>query len=306
MWKVCAIGGVAAGLEQICEAEQNFGRGWVLVVMLLKRKSKLQKKFTFVKGFALLLVLVFFPAQQVKADAGPEPPSMTFYFDLPSDYAIEHVEIRRCTTPTCEQFTVFPPENPQPWERMWCDGARCLAVGIGSRSYFQLMVHFSNEKTLVSNVFRDWSYAATYHVHVQNDALIVEEERTCCSLTAGGVWNFLLFWPMLGFTLFVELLATVWYARRIKRKIKDAYVILANVLSFSIVWFVFPALFYATPLVWLVAEPFAFVFEGILFYVKREKMNLSGKQAFVLSAVANAASILAAMAGFGLLALIFD
>jgi len=256
--------------------------------------------------FLLLLAMAFFPGQQVKADAGPEPPSMTFYFDMPPGYDVVDAEIRICTTPSCEQFTVFPPEDPEPWERLWCKNARCLAVSIGSRNYFQLVAHFSNGETLVSNVFQDWSYAATYHVHMQEDALIVEEERKCCSF-AGVLFLFL---PMLMFTIVVEMLASVWYAKRIKRKINDGYVLLANFLSFSVIWFVFPFFFYEnTPLIWVAAEAFAFIFEGTLFYVKREKMNLSGKQAFVLSGVANAASVLAAVmiiAGLGVLFWLVD
>lgn len=261
-------------------------------------------------AFALLLIVTFFPAQQAKADAGPEPPSMTFYFDLPAGCHIEHAEIRRCTTPACEQFTVFPSKESQPWERMWCSDARCLAVSIGSRNYFQLVVRFSNGKTLVSNVFRDWSYAATYRVHVQDDALLVEEERACCSLAAIGIWDFCLFWPMLGFTIMVEVMAAIAYATW-RLKLKDKLIIvvsfgaLANFISFPIVWFVFPYFFYAPSHTWMAAEIFAFVTEGVLFFLVRRSIGISGKQAFVLSAVMNAASVLVALAGLGMLALIF-
>jgi len=250
--------------------------------------------------FLLLLAMAFFPGQQVKADAGPEPPSMTFYFDMPPGYDVVDAEIRICTTPSCEQFTVFPPEDPEPWERLWCENAKCLAVSIGSRNYFQLVAHFSNGETLVSNVFRDWSYAATYHVHMQEGALIVEEERKCCSFAMIGLWDFCLFWPMLGFTSAVEIMAAIAYTiRRLKRRDNLLAVILigelANFLSFPIVWFVFPYFFYTTPDVWIAAEAFAFVFEGILFFLMRRRMGISGKQAFVLSAVMNAASVLAAV-----------
>ncbi len=172
-------------------------------------------------------------------------------------------------------------------------------MGIGSRDYFRLVVYFTNGETLISPTFRHWSYSATYRVQLEGDILRVEEERGCCPWVAVDAWRILLFLPLFGFTLAIETLAAVGYNEVTKQRIGVGYVALANTLSFPIVWFVFPSFVYrATWLTWVAAEVFAFAFEGGLFFLWRRRMGLSGKQAFLLSAINNTASVTTA---FGLI-----
>jgi len=130
-------------------------------------------------ALALVLLLSFLPWQQANADAGPPPPSMTFYFQTDGGAPnITDIVLRVCETPACDQFTLFPPpeEQHEPWEKIWlrCQDARCIAVGVPTGKYYQLVVRMDG-KPLTSNVFTKKAYAAKYWVTIEGETLRVRE-----------------------------------------------------------------------------------------------------------------------------------
>ena len=258
-------------------------------------------------ALALVLFLSAFPWQRAKADAGPPPPSMTFYFQTDGGTPnITDIALRVCETPTCEQFTLFPPpeEEHEPWEKIWlvCQDARCHAVGVPYRKFFQLVVHIDG-RPLLSNVFTKKAYGAEYNVTVQDGALQVEEKGVFSYAFFDLIdpWLFLIFLVALAWTLATE--SMVWvaaYARR-WRKIKAYHVVIVNLISLPIIWLVMPLLVFDVRLAFAAGEAFAFLFEGGTYFILNRSSRLSVKEAFAFSAIANLTSLLTAAASLGLL-----
>ncbi len=262
-------------------------------------------------ALALVLFLSIFPWQRAKADAGPPPPSMTFYFQTDGGTPnITDIALRVCETPTCEQFTLFPPpeEEHEPWEKIWltCKDGHCLAAGMPSRKYYQLVVQLNGQR-LLSNVFTQKSYSAKYHVMVQGGALQVEEiplsDYTFFEFV--DPWLFFLFWLALAWTLGVE--ALVWVAADARgwRKIKANHVLIVNLISLPVIWLVMPLLVFDVRLAFAAGEAFAFLFEGGAYFILNRAARISVKEAFAFSAIANLTSLLTALGAVGALALLF-
>ncbi len=140
-------------------------------------------KFRLFPAFLLLTFPSLFSAYSiyhVKSDAGPPPPSMTFYFysngHAYNTEAITSIVLYVCKTPTCEQFTLFPPPEGQrePWQKIRCNRTHCLAVGVPSSKYYRLAVQIESQ-WLTSNVFVKRAYSAKYYAEVTSDALNVKE-----------------------------------------------------------------------------------------------------------------------------------
>jgi hypothetical protein len=84
-------------------------------------------------------------------------------------------------------------------------------------------------------------------------------------------------------TLILELSVVSIYAfkRKISKKI-IVYALVANLISLSIVWFVFPLINIGTLFIILISETFAVLFESyFIYYFNKKALNL--KQAFFLS-----------------------
>ncbi len=274
---------------------------------------------------ALVLLLSAVLRQQAKADAGPAPPSMTFYFQTDGDALnITDIVLRVCETPACDQFTLFPPpdEQHEPWEKIWlrCQDARCVAVGVPSRKYYQLVVRIDG-KPLISNVFTKKAYGAKYQVTIEGATLRVQEtllsNYTFLDLINPwhflllhlfdliDPWHFLLFWPALVWTLSTE--TVVWGVAYVKgwRKVKVYHLLIANLISLPVVWFTVPFLIYDGHLAFATGEAFAFLFEGGVYFIFNRAARISAKEAFAFSAIANLTSLLTSLGAWATLGLLF-
>ena len=93
-------------------------------------------------------------------------------------------------------------------------------------------------------------------------------------------------------TMILELIvASIYISKKQLSKRILLFVLLANLISLPIMWFVFPALLKNTSLFLLISEIFVFLLESlILYYFNKRELNL--KQSFLLSFYMNIVSFL--------------
>lgn len=162
---------------------------------------------------------------------------------------------------------------------------------------FRLAVYVpSLDKVFLSDAIVRKNYSSRYEATLLPDGTI-EIEETTSFLQSDAALLMKMFMAALVLTLFFELPiyfillsltepARQKYSKKKKRILSTVF--LANVISLSIVWFVFSLMGDSTQLI-ILAEMFAIIFEA-LFIKSLNKAILSIGKAFVLSLVANLAS----------------
>lgn len=237
------------------------------------------------------LLALFVPMQTVKADIGPKP-SMTFIFKIP-DPSIKILEGRLFTCEDEECLTPRESEIP-----VYCDENRCNLYRNSSyhesATVYQLTVKFT-DGVRASNIFSQSHYIAIYDVDIRGDELFVKE-RAFESFLKSTFTGFSLFLFLLAYvaTVVIELLvALIFLLISKKKKAMLGYILLVNLISLSIVWFVLPNFIQQNVAFIVVSECFAFASEATLLVLFGKKYDLKIWQAILLSFLMNAASFMA-------------
>ncbi len=231
-------------------------------------------------GIALLL-----PGATVIADLGPHPSekfTMKYRIEV---LPIEKGELRECKDARCSQeisIAMFP--------RLACDSTSCWSWGYGYPKYQKLRLTF-RDRPRESNAFQKHGFDATYVVTVYQDRLLVSE------VVGGYPLRFLPFGAALILTLIIELAIAAIYLSKLRLRSGLVWVLVGNLVSLPIVWFVLPRFDLSFDLNGLdsvvVAEIFAVVFEAGLLYAANRNRGLTLRHAATLSILMNAASFAA-------------
>jgi len=228
-------------------------------------------------GIALLT-----PAAQAVADIGPKP-TEKFTMDYRiAPVAIQKGELRKCSDARCEPsspIAMFP--------RIDCGTGSCSSWGYGYPEYQKLRLTFLDGPR-ESNAFQKRRFNAIYLVTVYQDRLLVRE------VVGGYPLRFLPFGAALILTLIIELAVAAIYLKRLRLLGGLVWVLVANLVSLPIVWFVFPLFDSHLDLRGLVsvatAEVFAVIFEATILYAAIRRRGLTPRHSATLSLLMNAAS----------------
>ncbi len=182
-----------------------------------------------------------------------------------------------------------------------CRGGSC-SFSYSPPEHFRLLVYLpSRDKVFISKPERRVNFHSTYSADLLADGSIHLAESTPAFLTNSVFW----FIKALTLTLGIELVTAWTFFKSPSRagvlqggKFFTS-VILANLISLPVVWFVFPRavrLLFAVPL----AEAFAVVFEACFIYLANRR-ELTPRRSLMLSAIMNLVSFF--VGGFILFAL---
>jgi hypothetical protein len=237
------------------------------------------------KALLVLLVMLFtwLIPQAVCADAGPKP-SMTFKFVYETTQPVTLVggEQMQCDDAACSRSRALGQAGPQ---RLSCQQEGCRSNAYGYAPYQKLVLQFS-DKTRESNVFETGAFNGTYTVRVTDEGLIVQEVSPTFSAS-----RLISFGIALAVTLVLELVVALLFAvfTKTSKRILLA-VLVANLFSLPLVWFVFPLLKIALLAV-VLSEVFAIVFETVVLRGISHK-HISWGKALVLGILMNVVSFL--------------
>lgn len=242
------------------------------------------------KSKALSLLILSFLVfnllfQKAYADIGPKP-SMDFYFAYKTlkQVSIVSGEQIECEDRLCLKSHPLERLGPQHFSCEKKDS--CSSMAYGYSPYQKLKITFS-DKTRESNIFESGSFNSKFYVTVEENSLNVQKTSATIPTLPKITQFFLAFFT----TLIIEIFASLVFLSITKTKKKILiYVLLANIISIPIVWFLFgllkPSLFTA-----FFSEIFAIVFEASFIYFLNKKIN-SFKKALLLSVIINIASLI--------------
>ena len=230
----------------------------------------------------------------LSADAGPKP-SIAFNFDARVAHApILGGDLLQCDDATCATSKPLAELGPQ---RIVCSADACTAQAYGFAQYQRLRLRFA-DGTRESQVFETTAFSARFMITVTDHALVVNEIWVGSALGPPMSGGFL---SALGVTMIVELVvaAICFLFMRVSLGALP-WVIVANLISLPVVWFVFPRLPLGAALSLALAEGFAVVFEALFLYATNRKRGLSLRRAGIVSFAMNAASFAAGLVAVGL------
>lgn len=277
--------------------------------------------------FSFLFVLQFFIPNLAFADMGPKP-TAEIYVTLNGGVLSEEIfggQIYTCLETEKDintriyfdalKFVEYDSSRNCYWTPtispggVWCANGKCTFLYYQYPSDFKFGVYLpSQDKVYMSNVVSNSNFQSTYQANILSDGSIYIEETTSFFLT-DPVKKIYPFLTALVLTIIFELLLALMYVRYTKKTKKILKsVLLVNLISLPIVWFVFP-LFLPTLgdsfiITIVLAEIFVFLFEGILLHLLN-KDDLSQKSAFILSLLINAVSIIVGYFPFALVMVLF-
>ena len=166
--------------------------------------------------------------------------------------------------------------------------SKVAATTTAVQAFTNLSLCFA-DKTRQSNIFEKHSFEASFTVQVNADNLSVEQIGLGLPYALSTqVMGFLV---ALVITLSIETPLAVLMLKRWKLPHKWILILVANLISLPIVWFVFPFISNNTFIVIGLAELFAIAFEACFYYLAMRKDGLSLGRAATLSALANLASV---------------
>ena len=230
--------------------------------------------------FILLAVWIFVPTASVRADMGPHP-TMDFelVWNIPR-VSVSDAALYTCADAACaEPVKVFGPFS--------CSEEGCR-YNYGSSGFYKLVIVFE-DKTRESNIFEKRGFEASFSVQVNADNLSVEQVGLALPYAPSiQVMGFLV---ALVVTLGIETPLTVLILKRWNLPRRWMLVLVANLISLPIVWFVFPFVSTETFLVVGLGKLFAVAFESGFYFLTMRKDGLSLGRAVTLSALANLASV---------------
>jgi hypothetical protein len=239
-----------------------------------------------------LLFIVLF-SSQLHADAGPKP-SMKFTIEYKTSKPVKLIEGWQFQS-QFETFNVYDSLNRKGPQGFHASQDKAKSVAFSYEQYHKLILKF-DDKVRESNVFENESFNSSYMVTVFDDKLEVKDTTAFMkdsSVIAAFIKALLL-------TLALELMVAFVYLKLARKPLKILFfVILANLITLPIVWFLFPMIMNSWAI--LVGEIFAFVTEALfLMLTCRKWFKPSG--AFLLSFMMNVMSLL--IGGFALILMI--
>lgn len=261
------------------------------------------------KTFSLLILLFSFSFifNIAYADMSPKTSieiEMTFEGQTISDESFES-ELLGCSRETRDGITpwingklatvnIYDSEKDCYWQPIQafggCHNSNCHFSYYNLPKEFKLAIYLpSQDKIYISNTANKNDFRATYKANILSDGRIDVQETT--SFLIGDTMRKIVpFFIALLVTLILELLVALIYVsvKKLPKKILKS-VLLVNFITLPIVWFIFPLYEYPMMAI-LLAEIFAFIFEGFFLYLLNKK-HLSLRKAFVLSILMNLLSL---------------
>ena len=155
-------------------------------------------------------------------------------------------------------------------------------------SEFKLAVFIpSLNKVFVTNEISRTNFNSHYRAQLSSDGYAKISETTPI-LSSDKISSFVKAFLI---TIILELLVSLIFVsvRKLPKKVL-AYVLLANIISLPIVWFLFPLIKLSIPTIIVISEIFAVLFESYFIYFLGKPI-LSLKQSFVLSILNNLVSL---------------
>jgi hypothetical protein len=266
----------------------------------------------------LLIVLLFLPIC-IYADMGPKPsvgfdvlymgekiPDSKFYAEMlgcfeNDPYDDGMVNFNKCIYEHIDVPELNITEYDSAKDCYWCP-AYLAWGGECRRSHcnfdymppkeFKLAVFIpSMNEVFISDEVSRVNFYSTYDVNLMAGGGITIEETTSFLRSDAGA-NLRYFIIALIITLILEL-AAAWIfllcSKKIPKKIL-IFVLIANLISLPVVWFIFPLIKINMALMVLLAEIFAVVFESYFLFLTNKKIGL--KKSFSLSIIMNLVSFL--------------
>jgi hypothetical protein len=247
---------------------------------------------------------LFLPTRIAHADHGPKP-SQTFQFvyQMSQPIPIWGGQLLDCADPAC---TTSTPVDKRVVAYFLCSTESCNATSpTGYAQYQKLIIRFA-DKTRESAPFthRDnGDFHNEFTVTVRENDLLVAENASLYEFISP--FQLLLFFPALFFTLLVELAVAAVYLKATQRLNRRTllWIVLVNILSVPVVWFVLPLLHRSWGLdatvIIVLSELFAFAFEAGFLYLTNRPI-LTARHVVILSLLMNASSFFLGICSSGI------
>jgi hypothetical protein len=233
----------------------------------------------------LLLAIIFIPDYSAKADAGPKS-SMNFNFRFPNNnVSIIEGKLLICPDKDCKNFEIYEGYFD-------CTASSCFAYPQGPQkfvgyNYYKIIVTFT-DGVRESNVFQKRDFNSHYEVTFEQSLLIVKEIFSLGSLFNPYYVIFFIASAILTIPVETGIAFIYFWIIKIKKSFLIR-VVLANLVSLAIIWFIFP-LFIKVETYLFFAEAFVAVFEAIFLFIAGRNFRFPIAHAFLLSLVMNIAS----------------
>lgn len=249
----------------------------------------LRKSDCFAIPTLIALILSAFISLPAYADIGPKP-SLEFRVK----YSIPVVEVTsgqlmQSDKPDCSNAEPLKELGPQ---GLHFDGPRWNALAYGFKEYSKLEIQFADKKR-TSNVFDTKAFSGYYQVDVRDNDLVVTAEPLLAALAQGGArYQLIRFSIAAGITLFIEMILGAIYMAIARKPVRLlAWILLANLMTLTIVWFVFPNLPLNMPWMaeYIAYETFAWLAEA-WFLHRMMRGEMRWWTALILSLVLNGVS----------------
>lgn len=244
------------------------------------------KKFT--KFFILVVIIfaIFFSfTQSVLADIGNKP-SMLFNLIYETSQQIHLVSGQQieCDDKYCKRATPLPDLGPQGF---FCRQDLCDSTAYGYKPYHKLVITFS-DKIRESKIFTTYSFNAVFDVRITDTDLIIKETTPSFSFFKDNILPFTI---ALIITLIIEFIVALIFIlfAKISKKVL-LYIIIGNLISLPIVWFVFPLFNFNSLLMMILSEFFAIIFETYFIYLFNKQI-ISFRRSLILATLINAVSL---------------
>jgi hypothetical protein len=227
----------------------------------------------------IFLYLAFF-------DAGPKPKmefNIEYHLSKPADI-IEGWQLQS-DSESFSRFDTLKKAGPQ---RFNCeDNNNCRSVSYGYKDYNKLVLKFS-DKTRESNVFKRGGFNSSYKVIVTDDSVRVSDVTPFYSSNS-KLFSFITAFII---TIILELLTAFLFLLIAGSPQKILlWVILANIISLPVLWFIFPLIFGEGIPAFITGELFTFIFETLFIYYY-SRQYIRKWQAIVLSVIMNLVSLI--------------
>lgn len=234
----------------------------------------------------LLLGLLLVPAP-AHADLGPKPEAVfSFDYQVPRAQIVSG-ELWQCSDATCTGGEPLRQLGPQGFS---CEVDNCHATAYGFADYQKLVIRFG-DRTRESNVFHQEGFNGVFVVTVRETDLVVTERfQAGYGSRVDFLTRLLYFAGAAAITLVLELIVASLFFRRLGKSCwLLLLVVLGNVITLPIVWFVFPALGLGSVGTTVAAELFAWLAETVILFIG-SLGRLPLRHALVISLVMNLAS----------------
>ena len=253
---------------------------------------------------ALTGLALFLTVRIAYADHGPKPSQeFKFVYQTAQPIPIWDGQLLDCDDPAC---TTSTPVDKRVVAFFRCSTESCNATSpTGYAQYQKLVIRFA-DKTRESAPFphRDNGDSRNeFTVTVRENDLLVAENASVYAFI--NPFQILLFFPALFFTLIVELAVAAVYLKATQRLNRRTllWIVLVNLLSVPVVWFVLPLLHRSWGLdatvIIVLSELFAFAFEAGFLYLTNRRM-LTARHVVILSLLMNASSFFLGICSAGI------